>query len=135
MNSSKTITFLIILFILVTVSVILSIIAITMSNKATKSKSFAVLEFSGRGTEDFFELSHSTYFNYNMNSDARLKLSGRKGIIAIINNESEHTVTISMVEGMKLKYKREIVEELILTSDKCAAIMWNNDNVARVIRL
>lgn len=135
MSSSKTICFLIILFVLVTVSIILSIIAITMSNKASKSKSFAVLEFSGRGTNDFFELTHSTYFNYNVTSDAVLRLSGRKGIIAIINNESNHDITISMSDGMKLKYKREIVEELILSSEKCTAIIWGQDNAARVIRL
>lgn len=106
-----------------------------MSNKASKSKSFAVLEFSGRGTNDFFELTHSTYFNYNVTSDAVLRLSGRKGIIAIINNESNHDITISMSDGMKLKYKREIVEELILSSEKCTAIIWGQDNAARVIRL
>lgn len=141
MTSGGAIASLIILFIMIATIIILSILALVINNKTSKRRSFTVHEFKGYGTSETFELVKHSYFNYDVDSDAYLTISGRKHISAIICNNSSNTINIIPhpnvpVNGTKFHVKKYLLDDdYKLNANKTILIYWKDDENAKIVKL
>jgi len=143
MTSVGTVFALVIIFILIAVLIIMSIMAMVATNKNSKRKSYAVHEFNGLGTHETMELLETAYINYNVTSNAKLTLSGKKGNLVIITNQSDHIINIIPNQnipeyGTIFKIRKGIINEdnsYYLTGKNSIIIVWKEDNIAKITKI
>lgn len=143
MSSAGTVFALVIIFILIAVLIIMSIMAMVATNKTSKRKSYAVHEFNGLGTHETIELLEPAYINYYVTSNAKVTLSGKEGNLVIINNHSEHTITIIPNDnipeyGTIFKIRKSVLNmdnSYFLTRKSTIIVVWKKDDVAKIIKI
>ncbi len=143
MTSLGVIISLVILFVLIVLLIVLSIIALVATNKTAKRKSPTIHEFMGPGTDETFELLKPAYFYYNITSDSKLTLSGKRGIFVTINNDSNNDIilvpnpNVPSIEGTRFTMKKNYLNKdgsYTLSGGKIVTVIWKEDNIGRIVR-
>lgn len=137
MVSGSSITILIILFILVVSVTIFAIIAMASGNRKKRRKFSIIYRIKGKGSNERFELKKSTLFNYDVNSEASLTLSGEREVVAIVNNYSNFNVNVIPDSESNTifvnKNKKILHSHFVLKPNKYCVIVWEDSNRARYI--
>lgn len=139
-SSAAMIAAIIILFILVTIAIVLSIIALVYATSNNKNVPFVTIQVndSNGAIHKSYHITKPTYIYYNVGHNSTLTLSGKLGGMAIVRNDSL-SANITLIEGEDddnttvFYIGNTITEQPVIPANNTAIIIWESSTRAQIV--